>query len=135
MAKIYKISDRIRVDIGGLVFKLGPLTYEQKAEIQALAASGDFKQALDSAKLAVKYGLKDVEGLEDSEGKPYQIKTDESGIADDCLNDLLNLEQNEQLSMVCLGLIRGIPDHFTNPFDGKKLEGVSIIKEGAGKKK
>lgn len=135
MAKIYKISDRIRVKVGGLVFKIGPLTFDQKAEIQSLAASGDFKQSLKSAKLAVKYGVKGVEGLEDSKGNPYELESDESGLSEDSINDLLNLEENETLSMVCLGLLRGIPEHFTNPFDGKRLEGVSIVKEGAGKKK
>ncbi len=45
--KIYRISDRIKVKVGGLVFKIGPLTYDQKSEIQSLAASGDFKKALE----------------------------------------------------------------------------------------
>lgn len=135
MAKIYRISDRIRVKIEGLEFKLGPLTFDQKAEIQALAASGDFQKSLRSAKLAVKYGLKSVHGLEDADGNSYEVESDESGIAENCLNELLNLPQNESLQMVCLGLLQGVPESFTNPFNGEKLEGVSVIKENRSKKK
>lgn len=130
MAKIYRISDRIQVDIEGLTFSIGPLTFDQKSEIQALAASGDFIKSLQSAKLAVKYAVKDVDGLDD-----YKVEKDEAGLTEDCLNDLLNLPQNEKVQMTCLGLLQGIPDKFVNPFDGKALEGVTIIKENKGKKK
>lgn len=135
MAKIYKITDRISVKIGGLMVKLSPLTFEQKAEIQALAVSGDFKKTLEAARLSVKYSVKEIDNLQDATGKPYVLEFDSSGLKDDCINDLLNLEENESLSMACLGLLRGIPDQFINPFTREKLEGVSIVKDGAGKKK
>lgn len=133
--KIYRISDRIKVNVGGLVIVIGPLTFDQKSEIQALAASGDFKKALESAKLAVKYGVKDVIGLKDSEDKDWKPSYDESGLATDSLDELLNLEVNESIQMVCLNLINGIPNEFKNPFTKDKLKSVSIVKEGAEKKK
>ena len=135
MAKIYRISDRIRVKIEGLEFILGPLTFDQKSEIQALAASGEFEKSLQSAKLAVKYGLKDVHGLEDANGNNYELQTDEAGVSNDSLNEILNLTQNEKIQMACLGLLQGVPSQFTNPFTGEKLEGVSIVKENRSKKK
>ena len=135
MAKIYKISDRIKVKVGGLTVKIGPLTFDQKAEIQALATSGDFKKSLQSAKLSVKYSVKDIDGLEDAEGNKYELSTDEEGLSEDCLNELFNLEESEKLSMMSLGLLQGIPKQFTNPFTGEPLEGVKIVKESAGKKK
>jgi len=135
MTKIYKVTDKIKVDVGGLVFHISPLTFDQKSEIQALAASGDFKKSLQSAKLAVKYAVKDVDGLEDVDGNPYKLERDDSGVSEDSLDSLLNLQQSESLQMACLGLLQGIPKQFINPFTNEKLEGVSIVKEGAGKKK
>ena len=85
--------------------------------------------------MAVKYGVKSIEGIKDSEGNAYELEKDEAGLSEESINDLFNLEQNEALSMVCLGLLRGVPDSFTNPFTGEPLEGVSIVKESAGKKK
>ncbi len=134
MAKVYRTSDRIRVKIGGLVFTISPLSFDQKSEIQALAISGDMVKALDSAKMAVKYAVKDVEGLEDSDG-PYKLELDDSGITEDSLDVLFNTEVQDNLAFTCLNLLKSIPKEFINPHTGEKLEGVSIVKTSSRKKK
>lgn len=134
MARIYKTSDRIKVKVDGLVFIISPLSFDQKAEIQALAASGDLYKGLQAAKLAVKYAVKDVEGLKDGEGE-YQPQLQDNILDDQSLDDIFNLEQNEKLAFACLNLLQSIPKEFMDPHTGNKLEGVSFVKESSGKKK
>lgn len=134
MAKIHRISDRIKVNVGGLVFTISPLTFDQKSEIQALAVSGNFQDSLRSAKLAVKYALKDVSGLEDADGNEYKLELDESGLKEDCLDNIFNVPQSEDLTKVCLSLIKGVSEEFKDPFTGKKLKDVSVVKESSAKK-
>ena len=134
MEKIYRTSDRIRVKIGGLVVTISPLGFDQKSEIQALALSTSLVDGLDSAKKAVKYSVKDVEGLEDSNGA-YKIEFDESGVSEESLDILFNTAVSDNLAFTCLNLLKSIPKEFINPHTGKKLKGVSIVKTTSGKKK
>lgn len=129
------MNERIKVKMDDLTFLLSPLTFDQKTEIQALSMTGEFKKTLEAAKLAVKYSVKDVKGLEDSSGKAYKIKSDDLGLTDECLNELLNSEQSDNLQVACLAFIKGIPKDFMNPFTNKPLKGVKIIKDSKGKKK
>lgn len=128
--KIYKTTDQIPVKIEGLTFLLSPLSFEQKTEIQALAVSADFKESMRAAKLAVKYSVKDVQGIED-----FEVENDELGLSEECLDNLFNLPQNETLAFACLNLIKSFPKEFINPHTGEKLQGVDIVKVNSRKKK
>lgn len=135
MAKIYKTTDRIGIKLAGVELRLSPLTFDQKAEIQAMAVSGDFKKSLEAAKLAVKYSVKEVTGLEYTDGSAFEAKFENGVLTEESVDELMNIPQNDTLSLACLNLIKGVPDTFVSPFDGSKLDGVSFIKESSGKKK
>lgn len=137
MARIYRTTDRIQVKIDDITVTISPLTYEQKAEINSLMAgyvNGDIKAVTKGMATAVKYAVKSVDGLEDADGEPYQVEAEESGLSDDCVNDLLNLEMTEKLTNVCLTLLHGAPTEFVDN-DGKPLKGVEIVNKGKSTKK
>lgn len=134
MARIYRLTDRIKIKIDDLIVTVRPLSKDEKAEIlQSVIhgrSKGDFKEATQGMVLALKYAIKNVEGIIDSDDKPYQLQFDENkNLTDDCISDLLNLEFHSKLTLVCISLARKIPEEFTDE-NGKKLEGVEIIKTG-----
>lgn len=125
MAVIYKTSDRLKVKIDDLTFVISPLSFSQKSEVNSAILSGGAEGAMEGARLAVKYSLKDVSGLVNLDGSNYEL--DE--ISDEVIDDLFNLEHSTKLSQVCLNLISGIPKEFIDPRTGQPLEGVSLVKE------
>lgn len=135
MAVIYKKSDRIKVKVDDIILTLAPLSYHEKSQVQAvLLEKGEFG-ALESTKLAIKYALKDIDGVENVDGSKYELELDDEGVSDDAIDDLFNLEQSTKMSVVCMSLINGVPKDFVNPHTGERLEGVSLVKEKKSRKK
>lgn len=136
MAKIYRLSDRVKLKVDDLEVMIGPLSIHQKSAIEEAAKSSGL---LKASLLAMKFGIKDVSGLVDKDGKSYEIKRDEQGnIADEVLEDLFNIENSYKLIAISLNLLNSIPSEFIDVNTGKKLEGVEFVqdkKESEGKKK
>ncbi len=134
MARIYRLTDRIKVKIDDITVTIRPLSKDEKAEIQQSVikgrAKGDFVEATRGIVLALKYAVKGIDGLIDSDDKPYQLQFDEhKNLTDDCVSELLNMEVTGKLTMVCISLANKIPDEFVDE-NGIKLEGVDVIKAG-----
>lgn len=130
MAKIYKRSDRISVQIDDVIVKVAPLTHDQKIEVQQAlikGMKGDFTQGAKGVFLSLKYSIKSVKGFEDSDGNPYQLEFEGDGLADSCVDDLLNSSILGKLSLVCSSLVKNVPSEFTDN-ENKPLEGVRILK-------
>ena len=131
---IYRTSDRIDVKIGALVVKISPLTKYQKEKIQTLSLD---EKLIDAAGEAIKCGIKSIEGLKLADGSDYELSFDDNNeLLDECVDDLMNLEECGKLTSVCAALVNGIPKEFINPYTGKKIDGVEFIKTGesSGKK-
>lgn len=130
MAKIYRRTDRVSVKIGDVTVKLAPLSSHEKAEIQQAMilgrAKGDIREATRGMVLSLKYAIKGIEGVIDSDGNPYTLKFENDQLTDSCVDDLLNMELTERLALICAALVKGIPDQFTDN-NGVKLEGVEIV--------
>lgn len=138
--KIFKSSDEISIKIDDVVVKVSPLTYEHKLEVQDYmldAAKGDFKAGMEGAKLAIKYAVKGMSGVELADGTPYELEFENDGLSNECIGDLINSEMSNKLTIICCSLLTGIASNFIDPNTGKKLEGVSIVKNSkrAQKKK
>jgi len=137
--KIYRTTDRISVKIDDVTIKLAPLTLLQKSEIQtylAEASKGKGQSGLQGAMLAVKYSLKDIKGVEDQDGNPYELKFDGDVLADECVEELLNSEISDKMMITCSTLAVSIRDTIINPITNKPLEGVKILKNAKrGQKK
>lgn len=128
MSVVYRTSDRIKIKVGGLVFKISPLNKFQKEKIQTLSLQD---KLIQSATEAIKCAVKSVYGLKDANGEEYQVELDDNKeLTEDCVDDLMNLEIGPQLATVCASLLSGIPKEFVDPYTGKKLEGVAWVKSG-----
>lgn len=133
--KIRKTTEKITVNVGDLVFKITPLTFEQKCEIQAVLSAGTTTAILKASKLAMKFAVKDITGLQNPDGSDYVVTMDEVGLSDDVINDLGNSEIGDTLNYMCISLLNGIPKQFENPITKKPLDGVSFVDEVVAEKK
>lgn len=129
MAKIYRTTDVVPLKIDGLVVKISPLTFEQKMQLQTEILKGGTQGAMRAAKLACQFAIKDITGIENQDGSDYKIEVKDGRMSDECWDDLQNIQETQKMVTVCLNLVNGIPKEFTDPNTGKKLEGVSLIKQ------
>lgn len=130
MSRIYKTTDRVKVKVDDLTFSISPLSYAQKSEIQSKLYKAvndqDMLAAQDAAVLSIKYAVKSVKGLTDGNDEPYQLEMENNQLTQQCIDDLLNIEQNTKLAAVCTSLVHGISTEIVDPNTGEKLEGVSF---------
>lgn len=134
--KIYKTSDRITIAIDDIKLVVSPLTYETKCDIQANLLTGDAMGIVKAAKLAIQHGVKDIKGVEHADGSEYELQFENGVLTEECIDDLLNIDQDSKLSFVCTKLLDGIPKEFIDPQTGKKMEGIKIERPAVrGKKK
>lgn len=86
----------------------------------------------------VKYAIKNVEGLTNKDGTPYELKfidDKKEALTDDCTDELLATAFNDKLIYASKQLLNSIPSEIINPVTGKKLEGVELILEDTPLKK
>ena len=133
---IRKTSDKISLKIGELVVKISPLTQLQKAEVNNLLASGDLKKTMQGTSLALKYSLKDIEGITNEDGTKYVLEKDENdNLKDSIIDDMLNAPFSDKIVLIAYNLLNGIPTEFVDPETGEKIKGVDFVGEGTSEKK
>lgn len=125
MARIYKTTDRISYKIGDLLIKISPMTVQDKAtlnEYMQKGRSGDTRALIEGSMFAIKAALKEVKGLEDSQGNPYNLEFDDNNyVTENCINDLMNIAESSLMVTLCSQLIAGIPS--TLP------EGITLVED------
>ena len=129
---VYSTDDIIKINIEGLTLSVSPLTYKQKDEIQSLFLSN---KALEGAVKAMRYAIKDIEGLKNRDGSDFKLKRKAGQLDDRTVDMLLNAPFGTKMNLVCVSLLNGIPDQFLHPETGKPLEGVSYVESGAVSRK
>ncbi len=130
MVKIHRRTDKIKIKIDDVTVTISPLSSHEKAEIQSEMmkfVKGNVKAGQDGICLSLKYAVKGIEGVVDSEGNAYALKFENGYLAQECVDDLLNMEITGKLSQVCGALTNGVPREFMNS-DGTKIEGVEFVK-------
>lgn len=128
MAKIYRTTDRIKVDVEGLELTLRPLSIHQKMLIDESSSKSGDRALLKAALNSVKYSLVDLKGAEDTSGNPYVLEFDsDGGLTESCLDDLFNMPISVKLTAVCLNLLNGVSDDFVDPTTGNQIAGVKVL--------
>lgn len=132
---IYRKSDRVSVEIEGIEFKLSPLTFQEKSELQQhmiKAVRGDMDEAMISVRKSIKYCLKDMKGVfyidESGDKREYHLGFEDNVLSDDCIDDLLNMPISAKLNSVCAAMLHGVPEEILGE-DGKPVEGIKIKKQ------
>ena len=152
MGKLIRSSDRVKVKIHDMVFHIKPLTQREKMLVMPIMQkaaqavkeieAGNYENlssASEAATLTLKLSLKKVEGLfyEDEDGNDveYTLSFDEDGtLSEECVDDLMNLEQSTKLMTVVGSMVQGFSGNEFTDGNGKKLEGVSLVKKQPAKK-
>lgn len=127
MSTIYKTTDRIKYDLGDIQIEISPLDYHDKSALWALASktqNGDVESLMKGSAEAIKRGVKNVIGLKNPDGTDYQVQFESSGkyLTDECVSDLMNIKESNNMINLCGQLIAGIPNNLP--------EGVSLSEEG-----
>lgn len=127
-----------------LIFTFKQLDYKTKNLITSLSLdlkSGSY--GVDTGLQIfynIKYGLLGVTGLEDEDGKPYELRREggqaSAPIEDDCVDELLATPLSNELQYTALALSNTmLPSEIVHPLTQKPIEGVEIVNSGKGVKK
>lgn len=121
------MTDRINLDIDGVTFVLAPLNYLQKQDLSSCTRIEKGEEQFDLLKsqaLYIKYSLKGIKGLTQYDGNDYVLDFEGDNLTDNCVSEILNLEQREKLSTAAWTLLNGIQE--ITDHNGKALEGVYL---------
>lgn len=128
MTKLYLPDEKVPLKVDDLTVFISQLSMAQKATIiEKLSNSGSSMSLVEASQLAIKYGVKDIRGIELSDGKPYSLEFEGNVLSDSCVEALLCLPQSDKLQAVCFSLLRGISDPLLDAA-GKQIPGVEIVK-------
>lgn len=116
-------------------FFIRQLDYKTKSHITGLTTSVRQGQvSIDSTLTCfynIKHGLKRVVGLEDEDGKPYQLEFEDKEktvLTDKCVDELLATPISDNLQFAARELSRACyPDKILHPLTNLPMEGVEII--------
>lgn len=141
MARIYRKTDRIKVQIGkgdeAVTLSLSPLSQHEKLEVQSLMfesrLQGKAASAVEGVAKAIKYAVKGMEGVVDSDEKPYELKFENGSLTDECVEDILNMELAGKIMFICSALTSGVPSQFLDN-KGEPLPDVEILTSKSEKK-
>lgn len=134
MSIVYRVSDTFDVKIGKVTFTMSPLNYKVKADMQANVIAG---KPMDAAVIALQNSIKNVVGLKNMNGSEYSLEFDKNGVLKvQCVDDLLNIPESSDLSVIAIGLVNGMPQgDFIDPQTGKPLKNVKFLKKAEAPKK
>lgn len=119
---IYKLSERVPVKIGPVTFLLAPLSTENQGKLLAYTSrdGGEEKvNGLSFARDAIKFCVKGVEGIENSDGSSYELEFDDNGdLTNECVSEIFQVDGVDKLTKVAIRM--GL--RFADP----GVEGVEI---------
>jgi hypothetical protein len=126
MSIVLKMSDRVNVKIGKVSFSLAPMNYLQKQSIAACTRMVGGIEELDllsSQALYLKLSVKEVKGLMGYDKKPYELEFEGDTLTDDCVSEIMNIEQSQTLAVAAWSFLNGIDKDAD--IDGAKIKVVS----------
>jgi hypothetical protein len=135
VTKLYLPDEKVQLKIDDITVSIQQLTMAQKATIiEKLQNTTSTLSLIEASQLAIKYGIKDIQGVELSDGKSYRLEFEGHVLTDSCVEALLCLPQSDKLQSVCFSLLKGISDPLVDA-SGKKIPGVEMIKSDKAQKR
>jgi len=132
--------DIIKVETGDLTFHLTPLTFAQRSEVNGelqKVAGQLIRNSFEMAGLAVRYALRQVDGLKTHNGTAWKIEHEaKSGKVNDASLDVLASipDHSHVLFDSCVTLSSTGPFKELKDGNGKVVEGVKVILPGDDEK-
>jgi len=128
MIKILRLTDRVKLKVSGVTFYLAPLSNEKKIEISSCTTTVAGEMVTDLARaqhLYIKYSLKDIHGVETYSGDPYKLIFEGDNLTDDCVSEVFNLAQKEELMYIAWQILSGLPEKITG-IDDKPVKRTAL---------
>ncbi len=139
MARVYKTSERIEVQIEDVTFWIKPLTFDEKKEVVSSTkreGGSVFADKYVIVKTALKKSVKKAKGLESEDGE-YELKFDDNGeLKDSCIDDLANIPSIGPKLVMIAGANAG--DGLTETImdeNNQAVEGVKVFLKPRAKRK
>lgn len=127
MTTIYLPKEKVPLKIDDLVVHVQQLSIVQKAAIlEALTQKDSETSLVDATRLALKYGVKGIDGLKLSDGTPYQLRFDGDVLTDDCVEEIFYIPCTDKIQTSCFALLKGISNPLVDAA-GKVIPGVEVI--------
>lgn len=128
MARIYRLTDRIKYKIGEVEIQISPLSVHDKATLHSYlkkTQAGDDKAIVDCSVKAIKYAVKAISGVENADGTPYELQFEGNSnhLTDECVEDLMNLSESPNMIVLCSQLVAGIPNELP--------KGISLVEDNS----
>lgn len=127
MSIIYKTTDRIKYNLGEIQIEISPLDYHDKSILHthiARSQTGDVESLMKASAETIKRCVKSITGLCNPDGTIYelQFEANDKHLTDECVSDLLNIQESNNMINLCGQLIAGIPSQLP--------KGVTLVAEG-----
>jgi len=129
MIKIPRMSDRYKFKIEELEFTIAPLSRAHKIEITSCSKVIDGETVpdlLEMQHLYLKYGLKEVKGVQYHDGEDFVLSFENGHLTDESVSEISNIPQKSKLMVAAWQCLNGAPDEITDTQTGKKLDGVEL---------
>lgn len=136
MAKILRLTDRIKLTIDKVIFTIAPLNHYQKIELancSSMEGGDEHTQLLKAQAMYIKFAVKDLKGVQDYNGDDYELEFENDVLTDNCVSELLSLDQRNKLTTAAWQLLNGI-NAMVDPITGEKLKGVKLEVDSKRKK-
>lgn len=128
MIKILRMTDRVKLKIGKVTFFLAPLMNDHKMEMASTVATVSGEKVIDYGQaqhLYLKYALKDLQGVTDYHGEKYELEFEGDYLTDECISEVSNLSQKDELMGVAWQIFQGLPNKIVDP-NGKEYKKASL---------
>lgn len=127
MTTLYMPGEKVPLKIDNITVSVSQLTMAQKATvIEKLQNATSALSLIEAAQLAVKFGVKSVEGVSLSDGSPFKVSLEGNVLTDESVEALLCLPQSDKIQGACFGLLKGLSNPLVGS-DGKPIPGVEVV--------
>lgn len=109
--KILRCDEAVPVRIGEVEFLISPLSYEQRMRVldHSVQSGGKVNEhSIKASQEALRYSLRAVRGVTYHDGSPLELKfNDNGGLTDESLNEVFQLTQRNELTLVVTQWVHG----------------------------
>lgn len=121
MAKILRLSDRIKIKVEDVTFWIAPIGAVVKKEIAGctkLQGGKEVFDLFDAQMIYLKHGLKKVEGITTYKDEPYELEFINDQLTDECVSEILSIDCTPKFLESAWNVFNG--------FTGQQVEGAEI---------
>lgn len=134
MAIVYPTKKSVFIKIGEVTFKVMPLSRQQKLLITEMIYKDAGSIHINLAKSTyemMRMMIKGVDGLKNPDGSAYELKFKDNLLTDDCLDDLSNVVDTQNIQMALKNFLTGVPSKLYSIIGESitPLKGAKVLQE------